>query len=333
MPLLEFRMRVNSIKLSLNNRPKVFHSDESFLNKKDGKSGEFSSPALGYKNVPYNSTLTFLGVVYPFRPKQDAYTASSRRAELLESENKPEINHPSKEILFIFLKAKEVENCLPPILDRFKSVYENASALSSSFRKKFMLDDTRIHYPKRNITLDETDDGGNVTKTAYFTDNELKMIKDFKENKTILFKNDSSDAKGKRMDVFLGCRDMEDDEIIRADEVFSFIAGNLYRYGANCEEDITCGRFYADEVFTFKRNVFECYDYSLTIACGTEYAREHIAFSVHPSIEYTNVVGNLLPTRHVENKVAAKNRIIHSGKETILTEYSEYFNTAKAEQA
>lgn len=326
-------MRVGSIKLSLNNKPMRSCLNESFLSRKDSiESGNFSSSGFRCQNSLHPGMLAFSGVICCFRPKpDDPSVASKKRAEYLKSEDSRETIYPTEEILSIFSKAKEVESSLPPILDRFRPVYEDANTLASFFKRKFMLDDTRVCNSRRNITMNETDGDDNIIKTAYFVDNELKMVKDFENNKIILFSEDSSDNKGKRMDVFLGCKDMENNDIIKSDEAFSFLSGNLYRYSTNCEKDISCDRFFADEAFTFKRNVFECYDYSLTIACGTEYANEYIGFKVRPGVEYTDVIGNLTPIRHVENKVAVKNRIIHSSKETVLTGYSDY--SKMAEQA
>ena len=327
-------MRVGSIKLSLNNKPMRSCLNESFLSRKDSiESGNFSSSGFRCQNSLHPGMLAFSGVICCFRPEKGNYiAASNREAKRLEHVNDFKKDEPpAEEILSIFSKAKEVESSLPLILDRFRPVYEDANTLASSFKRKFMLDDTRVCNSRRNITMNETDGDDNIIKTAYFVDNELKMVKDFENNKIILFSEDSSDNKGKRMDVFLGCKDMENNDIIKSDEAFSFLSGKLYRYSTNCEKDISCDRFFADEAFTFKRNVFECYDYSLTIACGTEYANEYIGFKVRPGVEYTDVIGNLTPIRHVENKVAVKNRIIHSSKETVLTGYSDY--SKMAEQA
>jgi len=219
------------------------------------------------------------------------------------------------DILPLLKRAEEIAGNVGPILERFKPLYNNCTNDIRFFEEVY--DKEGYSNSERKVVLTKYDDFNEPLKRAFFCDGRLWMIKDYKNSRIILCDRDTG-TPAQKFDVFLGCKDMDDDNAIKSDETFTFSSGSLARYSKDCLEYIDSSYFYADEVYTFKSNFFEGYDKSFNISCGAEYSNEFFKFDMRPGVDYYELEGNVTPVKYVQNKISVKGVIIHSTSETDL---------------
>ncbi len=286
-----------------------------------GAAGAFSKEAAaGMKTLAFTSIID-IWELKERRDKREALAQSSvknicQTMQNVQNEDKPDIKP-------LLSKARKIKQNVYPILNRFENVYEDANDIVGRFSRVYHADIFPSNFIKNEDKIIELDSNKKPIREAQFEGDMPHIIKDYKKSAIMIYEAEPYDLKSEKLDVYLNCDNMDDDNFFRADEFFSFRSGKLYRYGRNCLTDFDLGRFESSEIFTFNRNVFESYDKSFVISGGTEYSNEFFGFKLRPGAEYYELEGNLTPARYVKNKVCTNGIIIYSTDEILFSWHPE----------
>ncbi len=287
-------------------------------------------------SIHANANPAFSGIIYFNTTKHNDVQTDYPFQPNIENVKKP----ASADILALFNEAEKTTSAFLPILDEAENIHSYAKNTISKVNDTYLEVCISNNRDFSRGTLRIKDDNGVIkTEAAFDRDGNIEIIKDYENNNVILFNRLPSlqlkseytydEDPTKEFTVFIDCENIEDNDLIKAKESFSYRSGSLRRYTGSCGADINYDRFYSDFAYTFKRGIIAGFDSKYTVAAGTEYSNKCFVFDCkHYDYEPVKALSNASPVRYVENKVFYNGAIRHSTKELRFSDYKfpfEYF--------